>query len=142
MNTHPDPQHEVDGVQDVTRERPEPPGPDRPDLELAGVGGVAPEAVQAADVHRAGLRLRPDVEAAAQAPTRGVDWVRPTDLIARAGGVLSRRGIDVHEELMRRTRSGIGARTRQIATLSMRLPSLSAFGREEPAADARGLGRG
>ena len=78
-------------------------------------------------------------------PTRGVDWVRASDLIARGSGSLSRRGIDLDSKLARGTRHGVAVSAkyvgRQIATGARRLPPVSAFGREEPAPESPGLGR-
>ncbi|GAA1109262.1 MULTISPECIES: hypothetical protein [Nocardiopsidaceae] len=113
-------------------------GPERPDPSA----GMAPEAIQAADVDREKQSAEGvDVER----PTRGVDWVRASDLIARGGGSLSRRGIDLDAKLVRGTRHGIAVSAkyvgRQIAAGARRLPPLSAFGREEPAPEALGLGR-
>ncbi|MGO2311921.1 hypothetical protein ACTXKH_07695 [Brachybacterium tyrofermentans] len=100
--------------------------------------GMAPDAIQAADVDRdpqAREGLDPDK------PARGVDWVRTSDLMSRAGGALSRRGIDFQAAMFQRLRSGIATGAKQVAAYAKRLPPLSAFGREEPAAEGRGLGR-
>ncbi|MDS2171836.1 hypothetical protein Q7C18_03925 [Nesterenkonia sp. CL21] len=113
---------------------PETRAPERADLSAA----MAPEAIQAADVDRdeqATQTLDTDK------PTRGVDWVRPSDLMSRAGGALSRRGIDFQTEMFQHARAGIATGAKQVAAYAKRLPPLSAFGREEPAAQARGLGR-
>lgn len=100
--------------------------------------GMAPEAIQAADVDR-------DQHTAngldTHRPARGVDWVRPTDLMARAGGAVSRRGIDFQDDLFRRARSGIATGAKKVAAYAKRLPPVTAFGRDEPAPQAQGLGR-
>src|SRR5690625_2560080 len=84
------------------------PAPERPDPPA----GMAPEAIQAADVHRDQQAAEtPDTER----PARGVDWVRPSDLMARAGGAVSRRGIDFQDDLFRRARSGIATGAKQVA---------------------------
>lgn len=107
--------------------------PAQPEPEARAV----PEAVEAADVDRERETVAPDLER----PARGVDWVRPSDLISRAGAVLSRKGIDFQDELFQRARTGIGAGAKRAVASARRLPALSWFGREEPAPEARGLGR-
>lgn len=106
-----------------TPERPEPPG-------------MAPEAIQAADVDR-----DQEAELDTEKPARGVDWVRPSDLMSRAGGALSRRGIDLQADLSSRARAGIAAGAKHLVGSAKRLPPLSAFGREDPAVETRSLGR-
>ncbi|MBE4696190.1 hypothetical protein [Brevibacterium casei] len=126
------------------QQSPEPPppseaaGPERPDP----AAGMAPEAIQAADVDR---EKQPADSVDVEKPTRGVDWVRASDLLSRGSGSLSRRGIDLDAKLARGTRHGIAVSAkyfgRQIAAGARRLPPLSAFGREEPAPESPGLGR-
>ncbi|MBE8147127.1 hypothetical protein IOD13_16960 [Brevibacterium casei] len=103
---------------------------------------MAPEAIQAADVDR---EKQPADSVDVEKPTRGVDWVRASDLLSRGGGSLSRRGIDLDAKLARGTRHGIAVSAkyfgRQIAAGARRAPPLSAFGREEPAPESPGLGR-
>ena len=84
---------------DLQQQRPPDPSPtpERPESS-----GMAPEAIQAADVVR-----DQQAELDTEKPARGVDWVRPSDLMARAGGALSRRGIDFQADLARRSRAGI-----------------------------------
>lgn len=96
-----------------------------------------PEAVQAARVAR-GHRAR---DAGAQAmPARGVEWVRPTDLLARQSATVAGRGIDFEVELARRTRRltgqvtrasgrGVGKVGKAISARARRLPDVSEFGR-------------
>ena len=123
------------------QQSPEPP----PSAEAAGrdpSAGMAPEAIQAADVDR---EKQPADGVDVERPTRGVDWVRTSDLISRGSGSLSRRGIDLDAKLARGTRHGIAVSAkyggRQIAAGARRLTPVSAFGREEPAPEAPGLGR-
>ncbi len=111
-----------------------PPKAERPEMVS---GSTAPEAIQAADVDHNQNTQTLDTER----PTRGVDWVRPSDLLSRAGGAVSRRGVDFQADLFRRARSGIATGARQAVGYARRLPPLSAFGREEPAPETRGLGR-
>lgn len=117
---------------------PEAAGPERPDPSA----GMAPEAIQAADVDREKQSAEGvDVER----PTRGVDWVRASDLLSRGSGYVSRRGIDLDAKLARGTRHGIAVSAkyvgRQIVAGARRLPPVSAFVREEPASESPGLGR-
>lgn len=88
----------------------------------------APEAVRAARVARRRGAER-QVTAAEARRARGVEWVRPTDLIARQGATLAGRGIDFEVELARRTRTPIATGARQLGERARRLPPLSAFGR-------------
>ena len=71
---------------------------------------------------------------------RGVEWVRPTDLMARHSAALAGRGIDFEVELTRRTRNlpaqAVRAGRRRIsdaqsveAERARRLPPVSDFGR-------------
>ena len=60
---------------------------------------------------------------------RGVEWVRPTDLIARHSAHAAGRGIDFQAEQARRTRTPIGAGVRRLGERARRLPPISAFGR-------------
>jgi len=70
----------------------------------------------------------------------GVEWVRPTDLLAARTGRVAGQGIDFHAELARRTRRAPGqvyrgARTvarsgaRVVSERARRLPPMTAFGR-------------
>jgi len=98
-------------VADEPRERPEP-------VEATG----APEAVRAAQVAR-GDKEHVIVRG------RGVEWVRPTDLIARHSAPAAGRGLDFQAELARRTRTPLGAGVLRIGDRARRLPPISAFGR-------------
>ena len=88
MNGNPHEQHE--------RRRPIP-EPER-ERELAESTGT-PDAVGAAHIRRDDQEHTP-----AGRRARGVEWVRPTDLIARHSASLSGRGIDFEAELARRAR--------------------------------------
>ncbi len=82
-----------------------------------------PDAVKDAESRKAAK------EKLARVRGRGVDWVRPTDLLARGGGTLSRRGIDRAAEMNRHVRAPIEKGARWVAERAKRLPPLSAFGR-------------
>ncbi|UNX55475.1 hypothetical protein MF406_04205 [Georgenia sp. TF02-10] len=88
----------------------------------------APDAVRAARAsHRRGAGRQ--TPAAETRGARGVEWVRPTDLIARHGAALAGRGIDFEVELARRTRTPITVGAQQLGERARRLPPVSAFGR-------------
>jgi hypothetical protein len=118
MNTTDTPQHHDPArpdparlVPEETRDRPEP-------VEVTST----PEAVRAAQVAR-------DDKQHALVRGRGVEWVRPTDLIARHSAHAAGRGLDFQAELARRTRTPIGAGVRRLGDRARRLPPISAFGR-------------
>ena len=98
-------------VLEEPRERPEPVEP-----------ASTPEAVQAAQVAR-------DDKQHALVRGHGVEWVRPTDLIARHSAHAAGRGLDFQAELARRTRTPIGAGVRRLGDRARRLPPIAAFGR-------------
>ncbi|NCD16030.1 MAG: hypothetical protein EOL91_01720 [Actinobacteria bacterium] len=116
MNATDNPQHRHDlpgparSVPGEPRERPEP-------VEATTV----PEAVRAAQVAR-------EDKQHAIVRGRGVEWVRPTDLIARHSAHAAGRGLDFQAELARRTRTPIGAGVRRLGDRARRLPPISAFG--------------
>ena len=118
MNTTDNPQH-IDPARpdparllsEETRERPEP-------VEATST----PEAVRAAQVAR-------DDKQHTLVRGRGVEWVRPTDLIARHSAHAAGRGLDFQAELARRTRTPLGAGVRRLGDRARRLPPISAFGR-------------
>ena len=118
MNTTDNPQHNDPSrpdparqVSEESRERPEP-------VEATST----PEAVRAAQVAR-------DDKQHTLVRGRGVEWVRPTDLIARHSAHAAGRGLDFQAELARRTRTPLGAGVRRIGDRARRLPPISAFGR-------------
>ena len=85
-----------------------------------------PDAIEATSVLR-----RRTVSAVDQAARygRGVEWVRPTDLVARGGSRVAGAGIDFQTELARRTRQLTATGARGLHNRARRLPPLSAFGR-------------
>ena len=95
---------------------------DEPERHLEPVASAsAPEAVRAAQVAR-------DDKQHALVRGRGVEWVRPTDLIARHSAHAAGRGLDFQAELARRTRTPLGAGVRRLGDRARRLPPISAFG--------------
>lgn len=74
--------------------------------------------------------------AAANKKSRGVEWVRPSELLASRSARLAGRGIDFQAELSRRTRrlpgqtyqaTRLGVRT--MSERARKLPPVTAFGR-------------
>ncbi|WP_114906665.1 hypothetical protein [Ornithinimicrobium murale] len=100
---------------------------------------TTPEAVQAAKTaHRNRVGRTTAADSARRA--RGVEWVRPTDLLARQSATAAGRGIDFEVELARRTRQatghvarvsgrGIGRAGKAVSERARRLPDVSEFGR-------------
>lgn len=87
---------------------------------------AAPEAVRAAALMRSDSD---DLVLAVRG--RGVEWVRPSDLLARHAASWSGRGIDFQAELARRARAPMSIR-HQVGDRAHRLPPLTAFGRGSP----------
>jgi len=101
-----------------------------------------PEAVAAADITKrkdttletaATEEITDAAEAAVEQKlenhrARGVEWVRPTDLIARNTASLAGRGIDMEVEMSRRTRAPLAAGLRNLGDRAKHLAPLSAFG--------------
>ncbi|SNS98475.1 hypothetical protein SAMN06309944_1649 [Micrococcales bacterium KH10] len=137
MNT--DPQEQARGNDDWRVE-------DVPEPEMQGVRSEVrqvPEAVAAAKVSK---RKDTTVETAAtdeiadaaeaaeveqkleEHRARGIEWVRPTDLIARNTASLAGRGIDMEVEMARKAREPLVAGLRNLGDRARRLSPLSAFG--------------
>lgn len=83
---------------------------------------VAPDAVRAAQVTR-------EEKAHVLARSRGVEWIRPTELMVRHSATVAGRGIDFQSELARRTRRPLAVGVRRLGERVRRLPPVSAFGR-------------
>ena len=115
---------------DLMREQPprriEPEQAKKPDTGAAEAVEVAgtPDAVKQQAARRDAVRARMD-----QVRGRGVEWVRPTDLIVRSSGTLAGRGIEFNSEHGRRFRSSLATGARSVSERAKRLPPLSAFGR-------------
>jgi hypothetical protein len=86
------------------------------------------------------LAGRKDDNATAKVKARGVEWVRPNELLASRSGRIAGRGIDFQTELARRTRlvpvqtvrvTGRGVRNAGyvLSERARKLPPVSAFGR-------------
>ena len=117
--------NDEDRMREQHRSEPEPPPRERNDLNSAEATEAAgtPDAVKDAASRKAAK------EKLARVRGRGVDWVRPTDLIAQGGGALSRRSIDRTADMNRHGRAPIEKGARWVAARAKRLPPLSAFGR-------------
>ena len=118
MNTTDHPQHNSPARPDPARLVPDEPREHPEPVEVA----TTPEAVRAAQIAR-------DDKQHALVRGRGVEWVRPTDLIARHSAHAAGRGLDFQAELARRTRTPLGAGVRRLGGRARRLPPISAFGR-------------
>lgn len=94
------------------------PRPD-PDVEPS----TTPEAVRAAQVAHDPKRHT------AVARGRGVEWVRPTDLVARHSANVAGRGLDFQAELARRSRTPLRIGMQTARDRARRLPPITAFGR-------------
>lgn len=118
--------NDEDRMREQPHQHPEPEPPrERSDPNPAETTEAAgtPDAVKDAESRKAAK------EKLAQVRGRGVDWVRPTDLLARGGSTLSRRGIDRTAEMNRHVRAPIEKGARWVAERAKRLPPVSAFGR-------------
>ncbi len=139
MNT--DPREQARAYEDAHIE--EAPEPDA--AEDRGEVRQVPEAVAAADVTK---RRDTTVETAITDETtetteaeaeeveqkleehraRGVEWVRPTDLINRGSASLAGRGIDLEVEMARKARAPMVDGLKSLGDRARRLSPLSAFG--------------
>ncbi len=98
--------------------------PDKPEATVDPGGERVPDAVEADYIRR-----RQDLGPAGARPARGVEWVRPTDLMARHSAVVAGRGIDFEAALARRVRGPLVAPARRLGSRVTQLPPVSAFGR-------------
>lgn len=96
---------------------------------------LTPDAIEADKITRQPTRLAGTAHRGA-----GVDWVRPTDLMARHTAAIAGRGISFQAELGRRTRHGIATGARALADRARRLPPLSAFGHRTASGEPVGRG--
>ena len=112
---------------DLIREQPlrriEPEQAKKPETETAE-RAAPPDAVKQEAARRDELQRRLN-----RVRGRGVEWVRPTDLLVRSSGNLAGRGIEFNAEQGRRFRSTVAARARSVSERAKRLPPVSAFGR-------------
>jgi len=127
MNTTDSPQH-TDHRHDPQRIVPTPADEalsvPREHREPAVEVSTTPEAVRAAQVARTEKQ-----HAAAVVRGRGVEWVRPTDLMARHSANVAGRGLDFQAELARRTRTPLRVGMQAARDRARRLPPITAFGR-------------
>lgn len=97
---------------------------------------LTPEAVEAGTVQRSKRKVSDEFSSIR---ARGIDWVRPTDLLARGGSSIARAGINFQKELARTTRAGMSRGTKALSERVHKLPPLSAFGKSKmPHAHERG----
>lgn len=102
--------------------------------DVAGIEGT-PDVVEAESSRRLrGLPINPSLASA-----RGVEWVRPTDLVARGASRVAGAGIDFQRELARRARAATSDHVRPLGQRARMLPPLSAF---ERGSTDRGMDRG
>ena len=73
--------------------------------------------------------LTKDTTEAAKKQRPGVEWVRPTDLMARHSANVAGRGLDFQAELARRTRTPLRIGMQAARDRARRLPPITAFGR-------------
>ena len=95
--------------------------------DIAGATGT-PDAIEAISVRHHDPAHDPAFSAHQRAG-RGVDWVRPTDLMARSGSRVAGAGIDFQADMARRSRHAAATSARAVAVRARRLPPVSAFGR-------------
>lgn len=134
-----DPQEQARAYEEVRVE--EVPKPDMP--EDRREARQVPEAVAAADVTKrkdntvetaATDEFTDAAEAAAveqkleKHRARGVEWVRPTDLISRGSASLAGWGIDLEVEMARKARAPLADGLRNLGDRARQLSPLSAFG--------------
>ena len=134
MNEHDTDQH------DARLTRPDPAGerPEASDERPESVAATTPEAVRAAQVARNDKRH-------ALVRGRGVEWVRPTDLMVLHSAHAAGRGLDFQAELARRTRTPLRIGMQAARDRARRLPPITAFGRRTVTTSAPtrpGVGRG
>jgi len=134
MNTidsqqHTDPRHDPQRVIPTPADQALSVPRDRPDPAVEAV--TTPEAVRAAQVAHA------QKQRAATVRGRGLEWVRPTDLMARHSASAAGRGLDFQAELARRTRTPLRIGMRAARDRARRLPPITAFGRRTVTAPSR-----
>ena len=126
MNTTDNPQH-TDPRHDPQRIVPTPADEalsvPREHREPAVEASTTPEAVRAVQV------ARTEKQHAAVVRGRGLEWVRPTDLMARHSANVAGRGLDFQAELARRTRTPLRIGMQAARDRARRLPPITAFGR-------------
>lgn len=98
--------------------------PDPTAGDVAGAAGT-PDAIEASHTSR---RVDPALNREHRVG-RGVEWVRPTDLMARTGSRMAGAGIDFQADMARRSRHAATTSARALAVRARRLPPVSAFGR-------------
>lgn len=81
------------------------------------------EIAEAAEAEGAGIEQKLEEHRA-----RGIEWVRPTDLISRGSASLAGRGIDLEVEMARKARAPMVDGLKSLGGRAGRLSPLSGFG--------------
>lgn len=81
------------------------------------------EIAEAAEAEGAGIEQKLEEHRA-----RGIEWVRPTDLISRGSASLAGRGIDLEVEMARKARAPMVDGLKSLGGRARRLSPLSTFG--------------
>jgi hypothetical protein len=101
-----------------------------PDPMIGDIAGAAdtPDAIEATSIRHDDPVVDPALNREHRVG-RGVEWVRPTDLMARTGSRMAGAGIDFQADMARRSRHAATTSARALAVRARRLPPVSAFGR-------------
>lgn len=116
-----------------------PTGMPTPNDDAERTAAAANDDAQMSEFARHGDPSRKSTPLASRMPGRGVDWVRPSDLMTRACGRVAGRGIDFHTSLTQQARRipvhsarslqrGVRTVSRAVSARARRLPPASAFG--------------
>lgn len=96
--------------------------------DIAGASGT-PDAIEATSTTATANPMSDPAWNRERRVGRGVEWVRPTDLVERSGSRLAGAGIDFQADIARRSRHTVATSTRGLAERARRLPPVAAFGR-------------
>lgn len=96
--------------------------------DIAGASGT-PDAIEATSTTATTYPISDPAWNPEHRVGRGVEWVRPTDLVARSGSRVAGAGIDFQADMARRSRHAVATCTRGLAERARRLPPVAAFGR-------------
>lgn len=96
--------------------------------DIAGASGT-PDAIEATSTTATTNPMSDPAWNPERRVGRGVEWVRPTDLVARSGSRVAGAGIDFQADMARRSRDAVATSTRGLAERARRLPPVAVFGR-------------